>query len=265
MGDNVDYGSIQSLWPISASTAEGKLTLIPLSFFFFSIAISYGACISLISSLPLWYVPGEACNQSWLLSLLILWYLPRDDSHWHLCVLPEASQLLWTLLRRSIEYRSKDPLSRKPAQRNVPTSAPYHLRDSSSICPYDFRSCLIFSKRCTFLQNGLPHRKRDLGAAMFPACSRCGGARNPRPAPKEPTPYNSMLTLGWCRLQISIYACAKPHLRAKPQTPRRGGARGGDRKRLRFSAAVLIVGVRMISMLSARGWSRWCGPREGEC
>lgn len=88
----------------------------------------------------------------------------------------------------------------------------------------------------------------------------------PRSAPKEPTLYNSMLTLGWYRLQISIYACAKPHLlRAKPQTLRRGGARGGDRKRLWFSAAVLIVGVRMISMLSARGWSRWCGPREGEC
>lgn len=34
MGDNVDYGSIQTLWPISASTAEGKLTLIPLTFFF---------------------------------------------------------------------------------------------------------------------------------------------------------------------------------------------------------------------------------------
>lgn len=63
MGDNVDYGSIQTLWPISASTAEGKLTLIPLTFFFPGLYLR-GACISLISSLPLWYVPGEACNQS---------------------------------------------------------------------------------------------------------------------------------------------------------------------------------------------------------
>uniref|UniRef100_A0A8C4PM61 KRAB domain-containing protein n=1 Tax=Equus asinus asinus TaxID=83772 RepID=A0A8C4PM61_EQUAS len=46
-----------------------------------------------------------------------------------------------------------------------------------------------------------------------------------------------MSTLGRQRLRKWFCPCAEPRpLRATPQTPRRGGARGGDRKPLRFSA-----------------------------
>lgn len=81
---------------------------------------------------------------------------------------------LWTLLHRSIEYRSTDPRLQDPAQRNVSIPDPCHRKT-------DHGSALSLEAAPSSVRNGrssnmaCPAGKRDLGAAMFLACQRAEG------------------------------------------------------------------------------------------
>ena len=200
--------SIMSIWehpnPTAnpTSPAEGKLTLTPSPFP--PVLYPRRACRSLISSLS----PLVVCSRRSLqaVRLLIPCYLPGDNSHWHLCVFPEASQLLWTPLHRSIEFRAKDPFSKKPARERPHSCSPPPVRQGH-------RSATWVEASSSSVRNGHPSNmayptgNRNSGAATFPAWQRCRRALN---APKLRLRNMAMLTVGWLRLGTRFCACAEP-------------------------------------------------------
>lgn len=231
--------SIMSIWehpnPTAnpTSPAEGKLTLAPSPFP--PVLYPRRACRSLISSLS----PLVVCSRRSLqaVRLLIPCYLPGDNSHRHLSVFPEASQLLWTSLHRSIELRAKHPFSKKPARETRPFLLPTTCEAGPPLPQREQR---------------LPHPLYGMDTPPTWRTPRgIATLARPRSQPDNAAeghwmPQNIDSVTGRCWLLVDCgfergFAPVQSHAPScepPTQTPRRGGARAGDRKRLQFSAAV---------------------------
>lgn len=155
MGDNVDYGSIQTPQPTPTSPAEGNLTLTPPPF-------PQGYILGGLAGpwflpfLPSWYVPGEARKQSYFFSSC------------GICQEITATGTSASFQRplSFSEHYYTDP--RMPAQRNVPTLSPHHLWDSASAQQCEFRGFLILCTEWTLLQHGVLHEEAQPGRGHVP-------------------------------------------------------------------------------------------------
>lgn len=114
-----------------------------------------------------WYVPGEDCKPVWL---------PPPFTSCGICQERTATGTSASFQRpfsfsehycTDPECRSKDPSSRKTAQKNVATHAPRHWGSSTALL-CEFRGFLILVTEWSLLQHGAPHGEAQPGRGHVP-------------------------------------------------------------------------------------------------